>query len=75
MTSNLDITVPAMASGGRFCVDLSIVDDTKDEGPEQFVLYFPDLPNESTTVGVPEELCVTIDDNDSKPNLANTYTT
>ena len=55
-----------MPSGGQFCVDLSIVDDTKDEGVEQLELYFTNLPSESANAGDPASVCVNIEDNDGK---------
>ena len=54
-----------MASGGRYCVDLSTVDDVIAEGTEQFQLSFDSItPAGSATEGNPAVLCVDIDDDD-----------
>ena len=54
------------ASGERFCVDVSAVDDSIAEGTEQFELYFePITPSGSANVVAPETVCVNIEDNDS----------
>ena len=63
--SILSFTVPVMASGGRYCVDLSTVDDVIAEGNEQFQLTFDSItPARSATEGNPAVLCVDIDDDD-----------
>ena len=53
-----------MPNGGRFCIDLSIIDDTIIEDQEQFELYFENLPSDFATVGDIDTVCITIDDND-----------
>ena len=56
-----------MASGGRYCVDVSTVEDNIAEGTEQFELSFSSItPAGSATIGVPETVCVDITDTDGK---------
>ena len=62
--SPLTFTVPVSQSGGRFCIDLSTIDDTKLEGTEQFELYFANLPSDFATVAAPRFVCVNIGDDD-----------
>ena len=58
--------MPASSSGGRFCVNISTIDDMKVEGTEQFELYFENVPSATTTLGTPGTACVNIGDNDGK---------
>ena len=56
-----------MASGGRYCVDVSTVEDNIAEGTEQFQLSFASVnPTGSAVIGDPEVVCVNIIDNDSE---------
>ena len=67
MDSSLSFNIPVMASGGRYCVDLSTVDDNIAEGTEQFQLSFASVnPDGSAVIGDPEAVCVNIIDNDSE---------
>ena len=70
IVNSLTFTVPASSSGGRFCVNISTIDDTKAEGTEQFELYFENVPSATTTLGTPGTACVNIDDNDGKTFIA-----
>ena len=68
--STLSFNVPVMASGGRYCIDLSTVDDSIAEGTEQFHLSFDFItPAGSATEGNPAVLCVDIDDDDDGMNI------
>ena len=60
--SSLSFNVPVMASGGRYCIDLSTVDDNIAEGNEQFQLAFDSTG--SANEGNPAVLCVDIADYD-----------
>ena len=54
------------ASGERFCVDVSAVDDSIAEGTEQFELYFESFtPSGSANVGDPDTIFVNIENNES----------
>ena len=65
--SSLSFPIPIMASGGRYCVDLSTVDDVMAEGAEQFQLTFDSItPAGSATEGNPAVLCVLIEDDGMK---------
>ena len=65
--STLSFNVPVMASGGRYCIDLSTVDDNIAEGTEQFQLTFDSItPAGSATEGDPAVLCVDVGDNRGK---------
>ena len=70
--STLSFNVPVMASGGRYCIDLSTVDDSIAEGTEQFQLTFDSTG--SANEGNPHTLCVDIEDNDDgmKPWILST---
>ena len=56
-----------MASGGRYCVDVSTVEDNIAEGTEQFQLSFASVnPAGFAVFGDPEVVCVDISDTDGK---------
>ena len=56
--------IPVNDKGERFCLNLSIVDDTVGEDSEQFELYFEIIPSEFATVGTNDTVCITIPKND-----------
>ena len=67
MDSSLSFNIPVATSGGRYCIDLSTVDDSIDEGTEQFQLSFSSVG--SATVGNPDTLCIDISDNDGNRTI------
>ena len=71
--NSLTFTVPASSSGGRFCVNVSTIDDMKVEGTEQFELFFENVPSATTTLGNPGSVCVNIADNDGKNRFIHSY--
>ena len=62
---SLSVTFSSM-DGERFCIDISTIQDTIDEGTEQFELYFENLPSAFANVGNPNISCVDIEDDDGK---------
>ena len=66
IVDSLTFTVPASSSGGRFCVNVSTIDDMKVEGTEQFELFFENVPSTTTTLGTPGSICINIEDNEGE---------
>ena len=52
-------------TSSRLCVNIDIVRDIVYEGDEQFLVTFGNLPSNQAEVGVFEQACVTIQDDDS----------
>ena len=58
--SPLTFNISAMLSGGCYCLNMSIIDDSLDENTEQFELYFANLDSDYATAGDPDVACVNI---------------
>ena len=59
-------TFAASSIGARLCVNITIIGDTFNEGDEQFLVTFGNLPNNQAAVGPINQTCITIRDDDSK---------
>ena len=53
-----------MDTRGRFCLNLSIVNDRVGEASEQFELYFEHIPSKLAKAGANDTICITIQEND-----------
>ena len=62
--SSLTVPIAASNSGGRYCLDVSTIQDNIAEGTEQFELYFENLPSEFATAGMRDTVCVSIVDDE-----------
>ena len=50
----------------RVCINITILDDHVYEGDEQFLVMFGNLPNAEAGVGLIQQACVTIVDDESE---------